>query len=198
MSNQTDHNAVRTDSMSTGKIISGRKSFVLLCVAFVLPVVLAKLALTQQWFNYGVTNQGQLLDKPVNLSELSLERIQVPEKWLLVYNLPADCQKFCRQTINLLSNTYTALGKEMPRVQSVALSNQQDVFSQEKPAIRWQLSAKSDAAHPVLEERVLFVVDPHGNVVLTHQAPNSVDDLPQFGKAIVADMKKLLKYSRIG
>ena len=44
----------------------------------------------------------------------------------------------------------------------------------------------------------VLIVDPLGNVILSHLPPKNVEQLPQFGKAILADFKKLLKYSRIG
>lgn len=178
------------------KTKSGRKSFLLLCAAFIIPIVLAKMALDQQWFNYGVTNQGQLLAQPVSLEQLELSHIQPDKYWLIVYNFPASCEAQCTQTFNVLSNTYLALGKEMPRVQSVALNTNTNI--DQLDTSRWQISQQSNVENAVLEAGKVFVVDPHGNIVLTHQPPNETEQLPAFGKAILADMKKLLKYSRIG
>ena len=219
----------------TGKKGNGRKHFVMVCIAFLLPVILAKMALEQQWFNYGVTNQGQLLAEPVSLSQLSLTDIQTDKHWLLVFNSPAPCEKACQQSVNALSNTYLALGKEMPRVQPVLLNytkhaNQTnytkhanhieheeyldtnstlditttaDTESVGKAQFdinvsRWQKFNVPELSHPELQRGKVFIVDPLGNVVMTHQPPQTADALPAFGKAIVADMKKLLKYSRIG
>ena len=44
----------------------------------------------------------------------------------------------------------------------------------------------------------IFIVDPLGNIFLSHQIPVNADQLPQFGKQILADMKKVLKYSKVG
>ena len=178
------------------KVKKNRTNFLLVCAAFLIPIVLAKLALEQQWFNYGVTNQGQLLDKPVSLAELSLEHIQTDKQWLLVFNAPTNCDTRCQQTVNVLSNTYIALGKEMPRVQSVLLNYSSQDGAQD--VSRWQQFNVKPLTHPELLAGMLFVVDPLGNIVLTHQPPAQTAALPDFGKAIVADMKKLLKYSRIG
>jgi len=35
-------------------------------------------------------------------------------------------------------------------------------------------------------------------VFLSHRIPDNSEQLPQFGKQILADMKKLLKYSKVG
>ncbi|WP_448556525.1 hypothetical protein [Thalassotalea montiporae] len=204
----------------TGKKGNGRKHFVMVCVAFLLPVILAKMALEQQWFNYGVTNQGQLLAEPVSLSQLSLTDIQTDKHWLLVFNSPAPCEKACQQSVNALSNTYLALGKEMPRVQPVLLNYTKSANQTETNTTlditttadtesvgkaqsdidvsRWQKFNVPELSHPELQRGKVFIVDPLGNVVMTHQPPQTADALPAFGKAIVADMKKLLKYSRIG
>ncbi|REL31110.1 hypothetical protein [Thalassotalea euphylliae] len=203
-----------------GKKGNGRKHFVMVCIAFILPVILAKMALEQQWFNYGVTNQGQLLAEPVSLSQLSLTDIQTDKHWLLVFNSPAPCEKACQQSMNALSNTYLALGKEMPRVQPVLLNYTKHANQTETDTTfhittatdtesvgkaqsdidvsRWQKFNVPELSHPELQRGKVFIVDPLGNVVMTHQPPQTADALPAFGKAIVADMKKLLKYSRIG
>ena len=44
----------------------------------------------------------------------------------------------------------------------------------------------------------ILVADPQGNVFLSHEIPEKDSELSAFGKQILADMKKLLKYSRIG
>ena len=54
------------------------------------------------------------------------------------------------------------------------------------------------ATKKLFKEPKIVIVDPLGNLVLTHDIPADSDQLPAFGKMIVADMKKLLKYSRIG
>ncbi|REL25237.1 hypothetical protein DXX93_00795 [Thalassotalea euphylliae] len=189
---------------------NGRKHFVMVCIAFLLPVILAKMALEQQWFNYGVTNQGQLLATPVSLSQLSLTDIQTDKHWLMVFNVPTPCEKACQKSVNALSNTYLALGKEMPRVQAVLLNYSTAHASTnlatasgknnelEIHISRWQQFTVPALTHPELQHGKVFIVDPLGNVVMTHQPPQAADALPAFGKAILADMKKLLKYSRIG
>lgn len=213
--NTQDHAVKKAQRNTRG---SGRKHFVMVCVAFLLPAVLAKIALEQQWFNYGVTNQGQLLAEPISLSQLSLTDIQTDKYWLLVFNSPALCEKACQQSVNALSNTYLALGKDMPRVQAVLLNyaeanvkvnvevnlafndSELSVTSLDKvmDISRWQKFNVPELSHPELQRGKVFIVDPLGNVVMTHQPPQAAEALPAFGKAILADMKKLLKYSRIG
>jgi hypothetical protein len=192
-------------SISIEQQRKSRRTFIFVCLAFIVPIVLAKLALDQQWFNYGVTNQGQLLDQELNLDDLGLsalhEQIEDTQKpWLLVYNMPTVCNEHCLKTFNGLSNTYVALGKGMKRVNLVAL--QYSELSQEQlthiDPKRWTIL---DATNKVTIPDTLppvFVVDPLGNLVVSHQPPETIEELPAFGKSIVADFKILLKLSRIG
>ncbi|NMP33032.1 hypothetical protein HII17_15855 [Thalassotalea sp. M1531] len=173
-----------------------RRNFLLVCAAFLVPIVIAKVALEQQWFNYGVTNQGQLLDNPVSLTDLSLTEIQPEKQWLMVFNSPDKCGLSCQKSVNALANTYVALGKEMPRVQSVLLNN--GIDNEQFNLSKWKQYQVPALSHPQLVPGTMFVVDPLGNIVLTHQPPKDAEQLAVFGKAVLADMKKLLKYSRVG
>ena len=53
-------------------------------------------------------------------------------------------------------------------------------------------------AHPMIKHPTVLLIDPLGNVILEHSLPASTEDQAMFGKNILADMKKLLKYSKIG
>lgn len=187
---------------STGESATwqGRKSFILVIVAFVLPIIIAKVALEQHWLDYGVTNKGKLVESPIHLKDLSLDGLQETTSsqapWLMVVSLPSPCESACKNTFASLQKTYIALGKEMPRVTPVALSAQSEQLN-ELATSRWRV-AKMTQALTEAELGEVLIVDPHGNVVLSHELPKEIEALPFVGKAIVADFKKLLKYSRIG
>jgi len=186
--------------MSQGQLSKSRRSLLLVVAAFVIPIVLAKIALTQHWFNYGVTNQGDLLSGERNLSDLGVPDINSQRKWLMLVYKPNDCDELCLNALKTIHNTYVALGKEMPRVSPVLLtdSDLSADFSAQLPVNKWQVENYPEQAKSLLTPRNILVVDPLNNVVLSHSIPTSADELPAFGKAILADMKKLLKYSRIG
>jgi hypothetical protein len=44
----------------------------------------------------------------------------------------------------------------------------------------------------------ILIADPLGNIILSHQLPVNTQQQGVLGKAIIADMKKLLKYSKVG
>tara|TARA_B110000196_G_scaffold211037_1_gene180973 strand:- start:2595 stop:3155 length:561 start_codon:yes stop_codon:yes gene_type:complete len=186
--------------MSSSELNKSRRSMLILLAVFIIPVVLAKLALNQQWFNYGVTNQGQLIDNELTLAKLGLNVDEFEHQWLMLYTLPTQCDVQCEKVLVSVNNTYIALGKEMPRVKPVALTQAGLTTSQAEKinSKKWHIQAMPALAKIEIKQSQVLIVDPLGNVILSHIPPKSDKQLPQFGKSILADFKKLLKYSRIG
>ncbi|PHR84039.1 MAG: hypothetical protein COA59_08815 [Colwellia sp.] len=177
-----------------------RRSLLLVLAAFALPIILAKFALEQQWLDMGVTNKGTLLTNELTLEKLGLKTTDFEQHWLIMYSLPEHCASNCQKTLEAVHNTYVALGKEMPRVFPVALY-QHELSSEQRQKMsksKWQLLAMPEQAKQHIAKSQVFIVDPLGNVFLSHQLPKDIEQLPQFGKQILADMKKLLKYSKVG
>jgi hypothetical protein len=186
--------------MSVSQLSKSRRSFLLVIVVFVLPVLLAKLALTNHWFDYGVTNKGALSKQELTLADLGLSVADFDEQWLMLYRVPEHCDLFCQQALLNVNNAYVLLGKEMPRVTPVALSaNTLTQLQQENLRhSKWKALPLPTQAQSLMGNNEVIIVDPLGNVVMSHQTPVDEASLALFGKAILADMKKLLKYSRIG
>ena len=63
-----------------------RRSMIMVIGAFVLPIVLAKLALTQNWLEYGVTNKGTLFENELTLEKLGLEEPALQKSWFVAKN----------------------------------------------------------------------------------------------------------------
>lgn len=186
------------DKLPTQK--KSRLSLILLLLAFALPIILAKLALEQNWLDYGVTNKGALLNSELSLSQLGLGDIDFEKNWLILYVLPKSCDVHCENTLENVHNTYVALGKEMPRVRPVALV-QNALTTQQATRIsqsQWQVLPMPAQTKNLIDHAQVLLVDPLGNVFLTHKIPDNDKDLQLMGKQILADMKKVLKYSRIG
>ncbi|MBL4942572.1 MAG: hypothetical protein JKY81_13035 [Colwellia sp.] len=177
-----------------------RRSLLLLLAAFVLPIIIAKFALDGQWLAKGVTNNGTLLTNELTLEQLGLDKAVFNQQWLILYSLPQQCDANCQKTLETVHNTYVALGKYMPRVSPVALY-QEGLSTEQLQQIstsQWQLLAMPAQAKKHINKSQVFIVDPLGNVFLSHPIPSNIEQLPDFGKQIVADMKKLLKYSKVG
>jgi len=177
-----------------------RRSLLLLMAVFILPILLAKLALDNQWLNLGVTNQGKLLTQPLTLEDLGISESELAKQWLIIYRLPSTCPDVCLHSIETVHNSYVALGKDMPRVSAVLLKG--NVFSAQQSKqlakSQWKILALTPKINNLLQEPQVLIADPLGNIILKHQLPEQEQLQAAFGKAIVADMKKLLKYSKVG
>ena len=177
-----------------------RRNLFLVLFAFALPVILAKLALEQNWLEYGVSNYGSLIEKELTLTQIGLEEFDFDKNWLILYTLPKTCQLHCEKALESVHNTYVALGKDMPRVTPVALTQHQ-LSPKQKEQIaqsQWRLIDMPSLAKNILEPGKVFIIDPLGNIMLVHSIPEDTKAFPELGKHILADMKKLLKYSRVG
>ncbi len=177
-----------------------RRILLLVIAVFALPIILAKFALNGQWLATGVTNTGTLLTHELTLAQLGIDKAAFKQQWLILYNVPAQCNVDCEKTMAVVHNTYVALGKDMPRITPVALYQNQFSAEQTQQLAKsqWQLIAKPVLREQLIEPSKVYIVDPLGNVFLSHQVPENRTQLPHFGKQILTDMKKLLKYSKVG
>lgn len=177
-----------------------RRSFILMIAVFALPIILAKFALEGEWLATGVTNKGTLLTNELTIAQLGIDQATFDKQWLIIYSLPQHCDLDCQKTLETVHNTYVALGKEMPRVTPLALYQTELSIDQLEHIAKskWQLLTMPAQAKQYIDKSQVLIVDPLGNVFMSHQIPDSAEQLPQFGKQILADMKKLLKYSKVG
>lgn len=185
--------------MSDSNVAKSRRSLLLIFAVFILPVVIAKFALDGHWFNYGVTNQGTLQEQQTTLADMGIH-LNLDKQWIMLVAPSAECNEHCQQALLTVNNTFVLLGKEMPRVTPVALS-QSSLDSLKSTSLRhekWQVISKPAEAERFIDAHKLLVIDPLGYVVLSYQLPSEGEELTTLGGAILADMKKLLKYSRVG
>ena len=200
MSSSESSNQVSNTTLAQSNKRKSRRSLIMVVIAFALPIILAKLALDNQWLDMGVTNKGRLLSNELTLKQLGIENKAYSQQWLILYSLPEQCASNCEKTLETVHNTYVALGKEMPRVTPVAMT-QHDLTQAQSMQVsksQWQLVAMPEQAKQYIDHTQVFLVDPLGNVFLSHEIPTQTESLPQFGKQILADMKKVLKYSKVG
>lgn len=120
-------------------------------------------------------------------------------RWELLVTAPDGCKVDCEQLIYLARQINIGLAREAGRA-SHALASAQPVaheyeqrLQREYPQLqRYSLDAAIYAANPdVPAGAQLWIVDPHGNLVLRYDAKSD-------GKAILDDLKYLLKISQIG
>lgn len=88
---------------------SKHKALGLLLLAFIAPVVIAKLVLSLSLYHGGATNHGELINPETSYASLGVENPN-PKEWQLLYLLPAQCDDACRERLYILRQSHTALG----------------------------------------------------------------------------------------
>jgi len=176
-----------------------RRNLLMVVAVFVLPIVLAKLALTQNWLDYGVTNKGNLVESGLTLQDLGIDNAELDDMWLILYALPEACNNNCEETLSSVNNTLVALGRDKPKVRNVALYKDSLSNSQlnELDQSIWSVIPAPSHQHQLIQQPNVLLVDPLGNIILEHTPPQLLEEQAMFGKGILADMKKLLKYTKI-
>lgn len=189
-------------------------AIIALVVVFVLPVILAKVALENDWFNKGATNQGELLTPPIDFSANFAE---LPPLWRLVYVLPEQCDAKCANAIYALGQIHMALGKHMDRVEPLIITTQNSQLTALQSSEDTNLSDSKSSLDTfkrmqtlnVTKENVnemfksvssdgIFIVDTLNNGMLKHALYSDKEEAVQASRSILSDIKKLLKLSRIG
>lgn len=178
------------------------KTPLLLIVVFVLPVILAKLALDNDWFNRASTNKGELMSPILDASSLMVE---MEPKWRILYLLPQNCEAECENAIYSINQVWVASGKESDRVEPVIISvpdSDQDKTTELSghPNIKL-LKQDGQSVNNVFKDvpaNGIFLVDTLNNVILRYPLFEEQKQAVMKSRDILADIKKLLKLSRIG
>lgn len=196
---------------------TGRRQLILLAALFFVPLAVAFWLYygPGDWRPVGGTNKGDLIDPAVPLPAVALVRADgtptgadfLRGRWTIAYVGDGGCDERCRNALHLSRQSRIALNKDMDRVQRVFLATghccDEAWLESEHPdlvLVRLGDDAGSqsllgafpryDGVAPAAAGR-LYVIDPLGNLLLSYppQAPD---------KALLTDVKKLLRLSHIG
>ena len=118
--------------------------------------------------------------------------------WQLLVTSADDCTADCRQLVYLARQIHIALGRDAGRAghslaHGAALpADYAAELHAAYPRLRLlELDAERYRQQPALDGAQLWIVDPHGNLVLRYGASSN-------GKQILEDLRHLLKISQIG
>jgi cytochrome oxidase Cu insertion factor (SCO1/SenC/PrrC family) len=188
----------------TAQARSSRSQIWLLLAVFFAPLLIAFALYYGAWRPGGATNYGELIDPPRPLTLPPLTALDgqqlAPDlmrgKWSLVYIGAGDCDARCREALSLMRQVRLALGDDLARVQRLFLATDPCCDRAYLDAEHQGLIAASASA-PLLEQfpdaasRSIYIVDPLGNLMMSHP-PGAPP------KGLLEDLKKLLKLSHIG
>ena len=190
-----------------------RKQMWILIGAFFAPLALAFVLYYGLGIRpHGTTNKGDLIHPPVTLPEVELPGAAdqtlaanaLRGKWSMVFIGDGACDARCREALTLMRQTRLALGDDITRVQRVFLvgGNCCDRAYLDAEHDGLLLGRIDNSAGKTLLETFpdadraaslgrIYLVDPLGNLMMKYEP-----DAPQ--KALLDDLKKLLKLSHIG
>ena len=161
------------------------KKFLIICLILsVAPVFFAGL-----WQFYGHTNptlqRGNLLDKPVYIKTSKLGNED--PAWYLARVANFNCNATCQGQMYLLERLKLSTGKNQKRIKT-AMVALQPIHSQDTVVVSKE--KMNQIRRYILQDDIL-IVDPRGQIVMSYKG--DVDP-----RKISQDLKKLLKFSRLG
>lgn len=176
----------------------GRLQLLLVIVIAIGPMILATgMYRFQFWVPDNRSFHGALIGNGQSRSDLGVRADET--RWQLLVSAPGGCATDCQQLVYLARQIQIGLGRDASRA-SHALASAQPLsadydarLSREYPQLQrygLQLPRYQKAA-PGIEAPQLWIVDPHGNLVLRYGADVN-------GKDVLKDLRQLLKLSNIG
>jgi hypothetical protein len=187
---------------------AGRRQFLLVASLFIVPVVTAILLYHSSGWRPVVNSQGTLIDPPRTLTAAGLTLadgrpapVNVFEgQWSVVHPAVA-CDERTEALFEELARVRLALDKDAPRVRRVLLhaggcagvrlpSRDADllVLAASGPAEESLLAAFPPAVDGA---QGIYIVDPHGNLMMSYPASGSA-------RGLLKDLERLLRLSNIG
>ncbi|MCP1513800.1 MULTISPECIES: hypothetical protein [Pseudomonas] len=176
----------------------GRWQLILILLMVIGPMVLATLMYKLQfWVPDSRSYHGEMIGDGQTRADIGVQADE--QRWQLLVTAPTACATDCRQLVYLARQLQIGLGRDASRA-SHALASAQPLSADydarlkaEYPQLqRYVLDLSTftrNAAAP--GEAQLWIVDPHGNLVLRYDATVK-------GKDLLNDLRHLLKLSNIG
>ena len=189
--------------MTNIKKANNKRLMFIFVAVFVLPVLLAKLALDNGWFNQAATNKGQLISPPLDVS--SIDTRQPEPKWKLVYVLPETCNQACENALYSIIQVRSALGKHSDRAEVLVITHENSDSEQHAVLKQNQnvrlLTTDLNSVKQIFKDNIregIFIADTLNNVILRYSLQVDPKIAILDSRDILSDMRKVLKLSRIG
>lgn len=200
--NVTSNASTQRHVPKTANNQGSKKILIGLLVAFILPVVLAKIALEQDWFNRAATNKGELIEPTVDVSPIVAG---LTPKWRMIFVLPQTCSETCKNAIFSMQQVWLALGRENDRVEAlIVITENSDVsLLNDADAMRHinTVTTSKENVNKLFNTRAangIFIADTQNNAMLRFSVSQDKQQAIMESRDMLSDIKKLLKLSRIG
>ncbi|MGV8842158.1 MAG: hypothetical protein ACOH2I_02670 [Pseudomonas sp.] len=177
----------------------GRWQLILILLVVIGPMLLATAMYQWRfWVPDSRSYHGELLGNGLSRADLGVQGA-VETRWQLLVTAPQDCAADCQELVYLARQLQIGLNRDAARashalaVARPLLPAYDQQLQREYPQLgryRLDLNAYGKTAGNAAVPQ-LWIVDPHGNLVLRYDATVK-------GKAVLNDLRHLLKLSQIG
>jgi hypothetical protein len=193
--------AIALPNVTSAQKLRGRVQLLLILAVVIGPMLLASAMYHWQfWVPQGRNYHGELIGTGQRLSDLGVDAVASGEPhWQLLVTVPQACDAACHKLVYIARQVHIGLNRDANRA-SHALANAQPLPAQyaeqlqrEYPQLgRYALQLERfEKTAGKVDGAQLWIVDPLGNLVLRYGADSQ-------GKAILDDLRLLLKVSQIG
>jgi hypothetical protein len=176
----------------------GRLQLLLILLGVIGPMVLATgMYKLQFWVPEGRSYHGELIGNGQTRADLGVQAQE--DRWQMLVTAPKECSVDCQQLVYLARQIQIGLGPEASRA-SHALAAAQPLtadyeakLTREYPQLQRYPMDLATFSKTTGDKAVpqLWIIDPHGNLVLRY-------DPTVKGKDLLNDLRHLLKLSNIG
>lgn len=191
--------AIALPEVSPSQRRRGRLQLILILAVVIGPMILATAMYQWRfWVPETRSYHGELIGTGQTRADLGVVGADEP-RWQLLVTVPDVCDTACKELVFLARQVHIGLNRDVARAAhglatAQPLPDDYDAqLRREYPQLaRYQLELQAyDKASGKGEGAYLWIVDPRGNLVLRYDASSK-------GKAIIDDLRHLLKISQIG
>ena len=175
-----------------------KKDFWALLSIFILPIGLGTLFfyLNPSYFSQNTVNYGELVRSVITTEKMDVDidgDFSFDGFWTLAY-VSKTCNSVCEQAVADIKTIRTLINMDMRRIQRMLITEDGSLPSTNDENLLIAKVTNKKLAKKLAEfpENSIFLIDPIGNFMLYY---NSKDINIKF---VLKDLKRLLKYSRIG
>ncbi|MFJ3447202.1 hypothetical protein ACIPM0_03070 [Pseudomonas sichuanensis] len=180
-----------------GRKARGRLQLLLILFVVLGPMILAtSMYKLQFWVPEGRNFHGVMIGNGQSRADIGIDAQD--QRWQLLVSAPQACAEDCRQLVYLARQIQVGLGRDASRASHALAAAQaldadyQAVLGREYPQLqRYPLDSQRYQQQVGEPGPQLWIVDPHGNLVLRYDAKVN-------GKKVLDDLRHLLKLSNIG
>ncbi|WP_460417784.1 hypothetical protein [Pseudomonas sp. microsymbiont 2] len=180
-----------------GRKARGRLQLLLILFVVLGPMILAtSMYKLKFWVPEGRSYHGLMIGNGEGRADIGIDAQD--QRWQLLVSAPEACAEDCRQLVYLARQIQIGLGRDASRashalaVAQPLAADYQAQLAREYPQLqRYPLDAQRYLQKVGESGPRLWIVDPHGNLVLRYDGKVN-------GKHVLDDLRHLLKLSNIG